>query len=1022
MSPAGRTHPGSAPVRAAARAAAQATARATVIVAASCAALGAWAGSASAQSVVWDGDAGDADWFTPDNWSSDEVPEAGDDVIANADQVINAAGDIEVGSLLAQGPGLSVVAGLFSVAGSAEINNFTIDNCCFVDFITGGTMTFTGDSTFVERPVFVGGTYRFNDDTRFLEGFVAAAQTEFRGTARLATGASGVADGINADIQGTIELEPASVLTVVDQGGWAVFGTVRAVEPKGPDSPNPASFNGTASVFGGFEADTRRLDVNAAFTMFGGQIRVENGGLISVRPVDFSTLSNTAISGEGTVDLASTFLRIDDLGGPVTSSVTAGSGGQGLRLRSDLNITAGARLESSGDLVLGPGDLEGEGTLVVAGGAATVTNGFANNGQLEVSGGTLTIDRVVSGTTGRYRSIGGTIQLRSGAGLNGDGSQSFVGLEVVSGTVEIPASEPDSAIVVIDTPYIQSGGTLRVRKGEMQFRDQATLNGGTIDFGQTAGDTLPSAGFFGSFAETVFVAGGPGVQGRGRLFLGGGFSGVRPEVRVQSGSWTVGLGSDDDRDAYLRLRTTLTGDAPLINTGYMIIDGVPVIQGQLVNSGTATLSGQLRVEGSLVNAGVFEQNNTVFFPDGAPGAVVNNSLWRVGPNGGFINGALGSVTNTGVYEVAGPGPGRIGHSIVANFSNIGTLTATNANVNIFQSPQILESGRIIGGSWIAGDNASIRLPFDVSVIAGTGTRIEGDTDALPEARDIDRVEDGAEVFATGGDWDAGGEDVIILNGGRFIAGRGLVVTEGLETDDGGSINVAPGATLDASGPVRVGAEPDGLPSVIDQLEGVLEIRRGSGSAAVPSGPDPVSTLIAPSLELWGRLVPGGDDTVGVFDLQTDVTARPSATLEFDVLDAQPAGVGTDRVDISGAVELAGTLRLKTAADFNGPAGTSWTILTAGAGVIGSFDAVERVGPNAAALRVQVNANEVVVTVGCAADYDQDGQVNILDVIAFIAVWGALEPGADYNGDSSINILDVVAFVGDWQNGCPAPRP
>jgi hypothetical protein len=61
---------------------------------------------------------------------------------------------------------------------------------------------------------------------------------------------------------------------------------------------------------------------------------------------------------------------------------------------------------------------------------------------------------------------------------------------------------------------------------------------------------------------------------------------------------------------------------------------------------------------------------------------------------------------------------------------------------------------------------------------------------------------------------------------------------------------------------------------------------------------------------------------------------------------------------------------------------------------------------------------VVCDVACPADYNQDGTVNVLDVIGFITVWNAQTEGADYNGDGSINVLDVVSFITIWNAGCP----
>ena len=55
---------------------------------------------------------------------------------------------------------------------------------------------------------------------------------------------------------------------------------------------------------------------------------------------------------------------------------------------------------------------------------------------------------------------------------------------------------------------------------------------------------------------------------------------------------------------------------------------------------------------------------------------------------------------------------------------------------------------------------------------------------------------------------------------------------------------------------------------------------------------------------------------------------------------------------------------------------------------------------------------------CLADFDTNGTVNVLDVVAFISNWNSAGPGSDFNNDGNINILDVVGFVTLWSNGCP----
>ena len=60
---------------------------------------------------------------------------------------------------------------------------------------------------------------------------------------------------------------------------------------------------------------------------------------------------------------------------------------------------------------------------------------------------------------------------------------------------------------------------------------------------------------------------------------------------------------------------------------------------------------------------------------------------------------------------------------------------------------------------------------------------------------------------------------------------------------------------------------------------------------------------------------------------------------------------------------------------------------------------------------------VVETAPCPADFNHDGQVNTIDVLAFLNAWAAHDPSGDFNGDGTINTLDVLAFLNAFAAGC-----
>ncbi|HZW10180.1 MAG TPA: FG-GAP-like repeat-containing protein [Phycisphaerales bacterium] len=54
---------------------------------------------------------------------------------------------------------------------------------------------------------------------------------------------------------------------------------------------------------------------------------------------------------------------------------------------------------------------------------------------------------------------------------------------------------------------------------------------------------------------------------------------------------------------------------------------------------------------------------------------------------------------------------------------------------------------------------------------------------------------------------------------------------------------------------------------------------------------------------------------------------------------------------------------------------------------------------------------------CPADFNGDGAVNTLDVLAFLNAWSSHGDGSDFNGDGAVNTQDVLAFLNAWTAGC-----
>ena len=59
----------------------------------------------------------------------------------------------------------------------------------------------------------------------------------------------------------------------------------------------------------------------------------------------------------------------------------------------------------------------------------------------------------------------------------------------------------------------------------------------------------------------------------------------------------------------------------------------------------------------------------------------------------------------------------------------------------------------------------------------------------------------------------------------------------------------------------------------------------------------------------------------------------------------------------------------------------------------------------------------IVGGACGADFNGDGSVNTMDVLAFLNAWSSGDPRGDFNGDGTINTIYVLAFLNAWSAGC-----
>jgi len=77
-------------------------------------------------------------------------------------------------------------------------------------------------------------------------------------------------------------------------------------------------------------------------------------------------------------------------------------------------------------------------------------------------------------------------------------------------------------------------------------------------------------------------------------------------------------------------------------------------------------------------------------------------------------------------------------------------------------------------------------------------------------------------------------------------------------------------------------------------------------------------------------------------------------------------------------------------------------------------------PQSISIDAQIDLNLVALGNNpvCAADFNNDGQLNFFDVSAFLGAFSSMDAAADMTGDGNFNFFDVSAFLSAFANGCP----
>jgi len=288
---------------------------------------------------------------------------------------------------------------------------------------------------------------------------------------------------------------------------------------------------------------------------------------------------------------------------------------------------------------------------------------------------------------------------------------------------------------------------------------------------------------------------------------------------------------------------------------------------------------------------------------------------------------------------------------------------------------------------------------------------------------------------------SGRGELIVRNGGRCDLGELSITSPTL----GASASVSgKGSRLDVRDELRVGSIGDGLLEVLDGglvTADNVEVNPG-GLLTIDQG-----TMVFTSMVIAGQGIGGGSSARGLggatglmgngsltgdvicrgpfapgpdfttVDIDGSLTLDDPAELTLDFRMTSLGGEASDVVDVTGDVELGGTLRMELASGSLLPSQLQRvTIIRSGGAISGRFEDAEIPeveGSSGRRMIIVENGGDVDLVATVMGDATGDGSVNSLDLAQVLAFWRTTDYNTDFNGDGVVDSEDLAVVLGFW---------
>ena len=795
-----------------------------------------------------------------------------------------------------------------------------------------GTIDLQNDADFVQnsnnKPTFNNAGTLTKSDGRTDDGSHIGALFNNTGTVKVKAGTlSLIRGGTNT---GSFSIDAGATLRITDEynfnAGSNITGLGNFVVESGIVKFIPAfNYSGAISVTRG------TLDIGAAST-WSSPITLTGGTLTGAGALTISSQLNWTggtLSGTGKKTVSGKLNLSGDQTLDGTTLETTGATvwtGNGTFYAQNAAIwnntsTGTIDLQSDADFLYGnQSTFNNAGTFTKSNGTTTdqsyINSFFNNTGIVQVKAGTLSLAGGGTNTGNFSIDAAGTLSIIYGADYNFNTGNSITGagnFNIVSGTTTVAAASTWSA------PVNLINGTL-TGTGALTISNQLNWTGGTLGGTgkKTISGTLNLSGLLYLGGTTLETSGATIWTGSSPFYAGDG------GIWNNTSTGTIDLQNDADfaRPWWNDTQATFNNAGTLTKSNGTTTDE-SYISGIFNNTGTVQVKkGTLNLNGGGNNSGSFSID---------AGATLKIT-------GGTYNFDTGnSVTGAGNFNIDSGGTTTVNvdstWSAPVNLIN-GTLTGTGA---LTISNKLNWSGGILSGTGKKTVTGTLNLNSEYPYIYLDGTTLETS---------------GATVWTgntfnanNGAIWNNTSTGTIDLqNDSDFSQWTGNRTT----FNNAGTFTKSNGTTTDESyidgffnntGTVQVNRGRLRFTSGYTQTAGTTRLSGGSLIASSPLNLQGgnlagIGTITGNVNNSGGQINPG--NTIGTLTVAGDYSQTGTGTVNLELGSA----TSFDRLNITGAADLGGILKLNLTSGFTPTIGTKFAVLTYGSATTKSFNTIQ----------------------------------------------------------------------------------